>query len=133
MRLLLDTCVAVWMFEGASSLPESVRQALTDPGNDAYFSDVSLLEIEIKYSIGKFPLDAPPSRSILPLVRKHALDILPLSTRDIVTIESLPLLHRDPFDRLLVAQALANGLTLVTPDPLIRQYDVQSLWRSATR
>lgn len=128
MRMLLDTCVAVWMFEGSLAIPTPIRTSLTDPENEVFFSDVSLLEIEIKYAIGKFPLDAPPSRSILPLVHKHALELLPLSTRDIVAIETLPLLHRDPFDRLLVAQALANRMSLVSPDPLIRQYDVAVLW-----
>jgi len=128
LRLLLDTCAAVWMFEGSRSLPEHVRYELTDPANDVYFSAVNFLEIEIKYAVGKFPLESPPSRSILPLVGKHGLDMLPLTTKDIAALENLPLLHRDPFDRLLAAQALANHLTLVSPDPLIHQYDVDVLW-----
>jgi len=116
------------MFEGSRSLPDHVRNELTDPANDVYFSDVNLLEIEIKFAVGKFPLESPPSRSILPLVGKHGLDTLPLTTEDITALETLPLLHRDPFDKLLAAQSLANHLTLVSPDPLIRQYDVDVLW-----
>jgi len=128
MRLLLDTCSAIWMFEGSQSIPGHVREKLTDPENEVHFSDVSLLEIEIKYAIGKFPLEAPPSRSILPLVQKHDLEVLPVTTGAIVALEQLPLLHRDPFDRLLVAQALTEKLSLVSPDPLIRQYEVDMLW-----
>ena len=93
MTFLVDTCVAIWFFEGSDAIPQKTLGRLVDAGNDVLLSDVSILEIAIKHSIGKFPL-----------------------------------LHRDPFDRLLVAQALANGLTLVSPDPLVRQYKVHSLW-----
>jgi len=128
VRLLLDTCVAIWMFEGSHSIPPDVRREMTDPENEVFFSDVSLLEIEIKYAIGKFPLDKPPSRSVLPLVHEHSLDVLPLTTRDIVRLETLPLLHRDPFDRLLIAQALTSRLSLVSPDPLLSKYEVSIVW-----
>ncbi|MEI6809719.1 MAG: type II toxin-antitoxin system VapC family toxin [bacterium] len=128
MAYLLDTCVALWFFEGSANIPVPVRNVLTDPSEDLLLSDVSILEIVIKYRLGKLPLDAAPSRIILPLARKHSIDILPLSTSAIFQLEGLKDFHRDPFDRLLVAQALAHQMTLVTPDPLIRQYPVHSLW-----
>ena len=128
MTFLVDTCVAIWFFEGSDAILPKTLELLVDAGNDVLLSDVSILEIVIKHSIGKLPLPQPPSVLIPALARKHRFDILPLSTADILRFERLPLLHRDPFDRLLVAQALENGLTLVSPDPLVRQYRVRSLW-----
>ena len=128
MAYLLDTCVALWFFEGSQRIPDRVREALTDPSQDVMLSDVSVLEIVIKHQIGKLRLDAPPSRIILPLARKHGMEILPLTTADILALERLADFHRDPFDRLLIAQAITRRFTLVTPDPLIRQYPIDSLW-----
>ncbi len=128
MILLVDTCVAVWFFEGSSEIPEEIVDLLTDDANDVLMSDVSVLEIVIKHAIGKFPLAGPPSTILPALAREHRFDMLPLSTADLYRLERLPLLHRDPFDRLLVAQTLENGLSLVTPDPLIRRYKVRTLW-----
>ena len=126
---LLDTCVALWHFDGNARISADLRDVLTDPSNDLYLSDVSVLEIVIKHRIGKLPLPRPPSRLVRPLALKHMMDILPLATSAIFRLESLPDLHRDPFDRLLVCQALDNRLELITPDPLIRQYEVRTLWR----
>ena len=128
MRCLLDTCVLIWFFEGSRRIPDSVRDALTDPTSDLYMSDVSALELVIKHAMGRFPALRPPSRWLLPLARRHSIEVLPLVTDAIFRMESLPPLHKDPFDRLLVAQSLAHRLRLVTPDPLIRQYDVGVLW-----
>lgn len=125
---LLDTCVALWHFEGNPRISPELRDVLTDPVNELFLSDVSILEIVIKHRLGKLPLPKPPSRIIRPLARKHLMDILPLSTAAIFRLESLPDLHRDPFDRILIGQALECGFPLVTPDPMIRQYDVPTFW-----
>jgi PIN domain nuclease of toxin-antitoxin system len=125
---LLDTCVALWHFGGDSQISSELRDVLTDPANDLYLSDVSILEIVIKHRLGKLPLPAPPSRIIRPLADKHLMDILPLTTSAIFRIESLPDLHRDPFDRLLIGQALECRIALITPDPLIRPYNVKTFW-----
>ena len=128
MSFLLDTCVAIWFFEGSERIPAHTRNLLRDPIHELYLSDVSILEIVIKHALGKFPLPESPSLLIPSLARKHLMDTLPLSTDAIFGLEELPSLHRDPFDRLLIAQARCWDLTLVTPDPLIRQYPVQCLW-----
>jgi PIN domain nuclease of toxin-antitoxin system len=128
MRLLLDTCAAIWVFEGSDRIPSVIRDAIVDPGNEVLFSDVSMLEIEIKHSVGKFPLNAPPSRSVYPLIEKHGLEVLHLTALDILTLETLPMHHRDPFDRLLVAQAMVNRASLVSPDPLLRRYEADIFW-----
>lgn len=125
---LLDTCVALWHFEGHPSISPELRETLTDLRHDLYLSDVSILEIVTKNRLGKLPLKRPPSRIIRPLAAKHAMDILPLTTEAVFRLETLPDLHRDPFDRLLICQAAVSRMTLVTPDPLIRQYDVPTLW-----
>lgn len=125
---LLDTCVALWFFEGSASIPPRVRTCLTDPTHTLYLSDVSLLEVVIKHRIGKLMLTKPPSRLMPALLRKHDIEAMALDAFSIFKLEELPLLHRDPFDRLLIAQSLAHDLTLVTPDPLIQQYDVSVLW-----
>ena len=91
-------------------------------------SDVSILEVVIKYMTGKFPLEAPPSKILPTLAEKHSLACLPLLQEAIFRLESLPPLHRDPFDRLLIAQSLEHGLTLITPDLQIRQYKLSTLW-----
>ncbi len=125
---LLDTCTSIWFFEGSTNIPARTRDELRDPFHDLYLSDVSILEIVIKHQLGKLPLSQPPSRIIPTLARKHFIDILPLESEAIFRLESLPLLHRDPFDRLLVAQALHHRLTLVTPDRLIHQYPAAAIW-----
>jgi PIN domain nuclease of toxin-antitoxin system len=131
MRLLLDTCTALWVFEGHRCIRGRMRDQITDPGHEVYLSDVSLLEIVIKYRLGKLPLAAKPSKLIPPLARRHAIDRLQLTAEAVFRLEDLPDHHRDPFDRLLVCQALAHGLTLVTPDPLIHRYEGVSLLWSA--
>lgn len=129
MAFLLDTCTAIWLFEGSTKIPAKIKDTLRDLRNELYLSDVSILEIVIKHQLGKLPLSQPPSRILLPLAQKHFIDILPLESAAIFGLEALPALHRDPFDRLLIAQALHHGLVLVTPDPLIHQYPVDVAWR----
>jgi len=128
MKLLLDTCALIWFFEGSSRIGEALKERLVEPAHDLRMSHVSVLEIVIKHQLGKFPLTGAPSKLLPVLARKHRLDTLPLSLEAIFEVESLPLLHRDPFDRLLIAQARSENYTLVTPDPLIQQYQVSVLW-----
>ena len=128
MRYLLDTCALIWFFEGSAQIAPSLRDVLTDPLNDLLVSDVSVLEVVIKYQLGKLRMPQVPSRFMPLLIRKHGLEPLALDTSAIFQLERLPPLHRDPFDRLLIAQAQVHDLTLVTPDPLIQQYAVPHLW-----
>jgi len=128
MRFLVDTCVAIWYFEGSDKIGVNMQDLLSDPKNEVYVSDVSVLEIVIKYTLGKLPLPSAPSELLPTLAEKHAFATLPLFQEAIFQLESLPPLHRDPFDRLLLAQSMEHGLTLVTPDPKIRQYSVPTMW-----
>ncbi|MBA7639718.1 hypothetical protein ES703_47378 [subsurface metagenome] len=128
MKFLLDTCTALWYFEGSDRIGSRLRDTLTDLQNELFLSDVSILEIVIKHQLGKLSLERSPSQILLPLAEKHLMDILPLTSEAIFVMEKLPLLHRDPFDRLLIAQAQTHDLILLTPDPLFRQYDVNMRW-----
>lgn len=128
MKLLLDTCALIWFFAGSDRINHRLRSLLTDPGNDLRMSDVSVLELVIKHQLGKLGWEQPPSRLLPALARKHRLNSEPLTVQAIYHLEVLPFLHRDPFDRLLIAQAVTSDCLLVTPDPLIRQYSVKTIW-----
>ena len=128
MGYLLDTCAVIWYFEGSEKLPPRLVAKLRDPRNDDFVSDASVFEMVIKYSLGKLPLSKPPSRWMEPLIRKHGLAKLSMETGMLYELEQLPLLHRDPFDRLLIGQARYKDLILVTNDEKIRQYEVNVAW-----
>jgi PIN domain nuclease of toxin-antitoxin system len=128
MRLLLDTCTFLWIALGDRALSRPARQAFVDPASEVYLSAISSWEIALKHALGKLPL---PERAILlvPEMRaRHRISSLALDEPAALAVAQLPDLHRDPFDRMLICQAIMGGLTLVTPDPLIRQYAVPTLW-----
>jgi len=128
LRLLLDTRTALWYFLGSERIPSSLKSLLRNPEHELFMSDVSLLEVVLKQSLGKLDLGSH-SCDVLPLLAtKHLVDPLPLTQTDILALQQLPPLHRDPFDRLLVCQALESGMTIVTPDSLIQRYAVNTLW-----
>jgi PIN domain nuclease of toxin-antitoxin system len=128
MNYLLDTCVALWYFAGSSRIPPLIQEELTDPANLLAVSDASALEVVIKHTLGKLPLKQAPSSFWGELIHQHGMERLPIGPAEIFLWGDLPLLHRDPFDRLLIAQARQHDLCLVTPDPLIRQYDAHTWW-----
>lgn len=128
MKLLLDTCTFLWAIEGGGDLSEAARNALTDPANDVFLSAVSAWEIAVKHALGRLPLPDPPDRYVPAQRNARGIAELPLDEDAALQLVRLPSLHRDPFDRMLVCQALAGTLTLVTPDPEIARYPVRILW-----
>lgn len=127
MKILLDTCEFPWLVSGDAKLPASVAAAVRDPQNQVFLSAVSFWEISIKYNLGKLPLPQPPAQFIPQQRERHFIASLALDEAAVVKLSGLPALHRDPFDRMLVCQAQAHGLTLASSDALIRQYAVTSL------
>lgn len=124
MKLLLDTHIFLWFISDASQLPVSMRDNIRNPDNEVYLSVVSIWEAIIKYQLGKLPLPEPPG-IYLPKQRDvHLIASLPIDEASVAHLEKLPLLHRDPFNRLLICQALQHGLTLVTVDEAVRAYPV---------
>jgi PIN domain nuclease of toxin-antitoxin system len=113
---------------GATELSNEARALFEDPDNEIYLSSVSTWEIAVKYSLGKLPLPEAPAKFV-PIQRKqHDIDSLPLDEEATLYLTRLPLLHRDPFDRMIVCQAVVQHLVILTPDELINQYPVRTIW-----
>src|ERR1700679_2714379 len=114
MRILLDTCEFLWLVAGDTRISPSVISAVRDPQNEVFLSAVSFWEISLKHGLGKLPLPQPPAQFV-PLQReKHLIAPLALDEAAVAQWSGLPRLHRDPFDRMLVCQAKAHGLTLAS-------------------
>ena len=128
MRLLLDTCTFLWLAMGSSKLSLAAKSAILDNADEAYLSPVSAWEIAWKHYAAGLGLPEPPGRWVPRVRALHEIETLPLDERSALEATRLPNLHKDPFDRLLVAQAIQNGLILVTPDESIAQYPVRTLW-----
>jgi len=128
VKILLDTCTFLWIVEDSDQLSDTARQVFTSADNQVYLSAVSTWEICLKYSLGKLPLSQPPAK-FFPAER-NAHSILPLDLDEAVTLHlpDLPQIHRDPFDRMLICQAIILDMVLLTPDNAIRQYPVRTVW-----
>ena len=128
MKLLLDTCTFLWIVAGSSALSRGAREQFLDEGNEAQLSAVSKWEIAVKHALGKLPVPVSPQRFVPAARERHGIDSLALDEESSLQVARLPNLHRDPFDRMLVAQAIVHGLVIVTPDPDISRYPVRTLW-----
>jgi len=127
MRLLLDTHIFLWYIANDKRLTPAWSQAIRDLDNGVYLSVVSLWEAIIKYTTGKLLLPEAPETYIPRLREYHQIISLPVEEVDVAQVAALPLLHGDPFDRLLIGQAIQHGLTLVTVDAAIRAYPTVSV------
>ncbi len=127
MRLLLDTHVFLWYITADTKLPDTFRVAIQDPANEVYLSATSVWEAVIKHGLGKLSLPAPPAEYLPQQRDAHRIATLPIDEAAMIHLAALPLLHRDPFDRLLIAQALQHGLTLASVDANIAAYPVPLL------
>jgi len=127
MRLLLDTCIFLWLISGDRKLTDSLRENICDPENEIFLSSVSIWESIVKYQPGKLPLPKPPGEYLPAQRKRHHISSLPLDEDSVVHLSNLPPVHRDPFDRMLICQAIEHGLTLVTADDIIRSYPVKTM------
>jgi len=128
MTCLLDTCTFLWLTDQTQHLSPAARAVLEDPVNTLVVSQISSLEIQIKYNRGKLPLGLPPEQFIAEAMARHGLHYLRLADEHIWATSKLPLLHGDPFDRLLVAQASYEGMSILTPHPHIAAYPISVIW-----
>ncbi len=128
MKLLLDTCTFLWLAADNPQLSTDARTGCRNPGNEVYLSALSAWEIGIKHRLGRLPLPEPAPQYVAS--RRVWLQLLPLAFDEDSAAHDplLPPLHRDPFDRGLVSQAILNGMTIVTPDPAIARYPAPTLW-----
>ena len=127
MRLLLDTHVFLWLIAGDARLPSDVEVIVRDRANDVFLSAVSVWEAVVKHGLGKLPVPEPPARYLPDQRRRHGIATLPLDEASVARLADLPPLHRDPFDRMLVCQALEHDLVVVSLDTALRAYPVKLL------
>lgn len=123
MNLSLDTHVLLWWLDGSRALRKRVRDAIADPGNLLIVSAAVVWEIRIKQALGKLEIDP----AFLEIVRRQGFELLSIAADHAYAVGDLPLHHRDPFDRLIIAQARMEGLTVVTYDPQFARYDISIL------
>lgn len=128
MKLLLDTCAFLWIIRARPQASSAAVAMFRDPENEVFLSSVSAWEIAVKHRLGKLPLGDIPVHYVPTERSKHGIASLPLGEADTLVLDKLPLLHHDPFDRMLVCQAITNQMLILTPDPLISQYPVLTRW-----
>jgi PIN domain nuclease of toxin-antitoxin system len=128
VNILLDTCTFLWIVSGSTDLSDTARRLFSDPGNEVYLSVASAWEIIVKHKLGKLPLPEPPHDFIKKWRTRHEIDSLPLDEAAVLQLFRLPDYHKDPFDRILICQAIAGGMVLLTPDPRITKYPIRSEW-----
>ena len=128
MKFLLDTVTFLLAIDDETRVSDEARKYIEDPYEQVYLSSVSAWEIAIKHSLGRLDLPLPPDR-LVPLARDRlGAEELPLTESSALRVSRLPAIHADPFDRVLVAQAISMGMTILTPDEAVRQYPVPTIW-----
>jgi len=127
MNILLDSCDFLWFASGNPNLSENYQLAFSSPENVLFLSVVSDWEITIKCAIGKLSLPKKPSLYLPEIRQSLGIVSLPLIDGPALTVDALPWVHKDPFDRVIISQALFHGLTLASSDPLVRCYPVTLL------
>ncbi|MET0625654.1 MAG: type II toxin-antitoxin system VapC family toxin [Pyrinomonadaceae bacterium] len=128
MRILVDTQCFLWSFLDPSRLSDTAKRVLSDGEDELFFSAASSWEIAIKAGIGKLRLPEPPEDYVPPRIVRAGMTALDVTHAHALRVHALPPVHRDPFDRLLVAQSVAEGLTILTADPQIGRYSIPTLW-----
>ena len=128
MKVLLDTHAFLWAITDDAQLSERARTILTTGRNELFVSVVSLWEILVKVQIGKLPLPKPAGRYLQQQLATATMQVLPVMFSHVLQLEQLPLHHRDPFDRLLVAQSIDEDLAILTADPALKSYPAKLIW-----
>ncbi len=127
MKVLLDTHAFLWAIAEEGKLSRRAQQIYTGP-HDLWLSVASVWEILIKVRSGKLALPEPAGPYLVKKLAKDRIEVLPITLDHVLGVESLPLHHRDPFDRLLIAQSIEEGWPIVTADPLFERYPVDVIW-----
>lgn len=128
MKLLLDTHALLWFLAGSRQLSAAALAAINDPANERWLSPISLLEIAIKVRINKLRLTAPFGVLFPAQLNANGIQLWPLEADHCATLTTLPLHHKDPFDRLIAATSLVEGLTLVSADVAFDAYGLTRVW-----
>lgn len=128
MNVLLDTVAFLWWVTDDQALSVKAAGLIRDPSRRVFLSPVSVWEIVVKHAHGKLPLPEDPATLVPRLRNDHGFEELPLTEGAVLQLGKLPAFHRDPFDRMLLCQAIEHGLTVVTPDEELRRYPVRTAW-----
>jgi len=128
MKLLLDTHALLWFIGDDPQLSTTARENIENPAHEKFVSAASLWEIAVKLSLEKLKLPRAFNEVFPQQLEVNGFELLPISCAQLNQLAALPFHHRDPFDRLLIAQALAEGMTLVTRDPAFSKYSEKILW-----
>jgi len=127
MKYLLDTHTVLWFFNEIEKLSKTTFHAILDPTSEKYVSIVSAWELAIKIGLEKIAFKGGVER-FFRIVHENGFELLPITKEHVKTLETLPLLHRDPFDRILIASAMTEDMCLITADTNIHRYDVAKIW-----
>jgi len=122
MKLVLDTHIFLWFITRDRRMPAVLLPLIRDPANEVFLSVVSVWQIMVKHQIGKLAIPHPPDTYVLGQRQQHQIASLPLDEASVTRLAKLPLLHRDPFDRMLICQAIRHGLTIMSVDSMMRAY-----------
>jgi PIN domain nuclease of toxin-antitoxin system len=129
VKLLLDTAAFLWIAGGGhAKLSRPSREAIGDIENQLYLSAASVWEICVKYRRGRLPLPSPPEQIIANESRRRGIESLAFSEAAALRVSQLPDIHADPFDRMLICQAIEHAMTIVTPDAIVRSYPIRTIW-----
>ncbi len=128
MKLLLDTHVVIWAVLDSKRLPTSVKAHIDKPFNRCFVSMASLWEMSIKHSLGRLEFQAPLDE-VYRIITDSGFELLPISPSHLLRNASLPFHHQDPFDRLIIAQAISEHMTVVSKDRMFPPYGVRLLWK----
>lgn len=128
MNILLDTHTFLWMVDEVERLSAKAQDVLGNADNRLYLSSISVWEMAQKYQLKKLPLSMEPARFAQQACKRHNVTLLSFETEACGFLQPLPPVHKDPFDRMLVCQALQHNLTLVTDDKMIQKYPVTTFW-----
>jgi len=129
MKALLDTHVFLWWITDDPQLPAYIKEIISNSDNELFFSAASCWEIAIKSQLGKIKLPEKPDRFISDQLAINTIQGLPIQASHALNVFNLPPLHRDPFDRIIVSQAQLEKLPVITSDPLIKQYKINTIWK----
>ncbi|MBY0476073.1 MAG: type II toxin-antitoxin system VapC family toxin [Chitinophagaceae bacterium] len=127
MDILLDTHSMIWFING-ENIPSKSKLAIQDTSNNCYISIASLWEIAIKLSINKLEMNIAFDQ-VEAFIIENKINLLPVTVSHLKQLQKLALIHLDPFDRIIISQALANHLTIVSKDQIFKQYNVHTLWK----
>jgi len=128
LRVLLDTATFWWFASGSRQLSRRAAEVCSDPANELLLSPVSVWELLVKRQIGKLESTAPIHEVLRRSREQRLIESLPLTDSAVLRLQSLPMLHRDPFDRMLICQAIDESAVLLTPDAQVRAYPVSTQW-----